>query len=167
MLFSSDDPFRGSWHGALPSGRAERDALIQQAFGDLLPWGLGVNIDLFHCDPARVCDTDGLQSFVLALYDTLGMPHSGDPLLAHFSEEREAPCISLVQVLGKSLLWGHFLEGDAAVCLHLFAGDPYPPYQTAAFCQQWFAARDVNVLVQFRGPQKAAFGYLFAEEGEH
>ncbi len=163
MPFPLDNPFRGSWHGALTSDVSVVDALVQEAFQELLPWGLGVNIDLFGCDPTRICDRDVLRAFVLDLCNQMGVHHSDNLLLTPFDEDRSIPSISLVQVLGKSVIWGHCLGPDAAVCLHLFSCNPYLPYQTAALCQQWFAARDVNVSVAFRGPHKAIFGYLFAE----
>jgi hypothetical protein len=162
MLFPFNH-FRRSWHGAPASDVSTVDTLIQKTFRDVLPWGLGADIDLLNCDPLHICDVDVIRGFLTDLGDKLGEPHLGDPLLlAHLGPSN----LALTQQCGTCVIWGSFLGPDAAVCFHIFSGKPYPPYSVAVLGQQWFAARDVNISVLFRGPYKAAFGYLFAEEGE-
>lgn len=75
---------------------------------------------------------------------------------------------TLLQLIETSNITSHFIEQDNAGCLTLFSCASYPPYAAAAFCQQWFEAKEVEVGVTFRGPTRSrhVHGQTPTGEGE-
>lgn len=163
MFWNIDRPFRGSWHGPAADVSAS-DALIEEAFGELIPSLLEARIDLFECDLASIASTAGIETFVRAMGTRIGMPSSADLYLKRFEEHGPAARPIFFLLSETSLVFGSCLAQQRAMCLNVFSSNFYPPYLTATVCQKWFAARDVTVSIGFRGPHRAAFGYLLEAE---
>lgn len=163
MFLNFDGPFRGNWHGPAVDVLAS-DALIQEAFGELLPSLLETRVDLFTCDPTSLANLEGIETFARAMSTRIGMPSSADFHLTRLSEPEPAACIAFSLLSQTGSIFGYCLEQQRAICLNAFSCSFYPPYLTAAFSQNWFTACDVTITIGFRGPHAAAFGYLLEIE---
>lgn len=148
----------GHWRGGADVGTlVRRDALIQQRFAREHPWGLEASIDLFWCHPERIRDPEYIRAFAVAQCDFIHMQRYGEPLIVHFGKEAHLSGYTLVQLIETSNITAHFIDqatqkqGNAG-CLNIFSCAVFSPYAAAAFCQEWFGAQEVEVVVTFRGP---------------
>jgi S-adenosylmethionine/arginine decarboxylase-like enzyme len=129
---------------------ARRDAAIRAEFKELDPWGLAIAIDLGSCDPQHIRDPAHIERFVMALCDLITMRRYGDPIIVRFGADPRVSGYSLVQLIETSLISGHFAEESNAAYIDIFSCKPYPPYQTAVFCCDWFGAITARVQVTLR-----------------
>lgn len=143
---------QGGWQGALPAVLIGRDALLGEQFQSEGHWGVDTAIDLFDCDPVAIRDAPTIKAFTLALCDQIAMRRYGDPRLVHFGQDERVSGFSLSQFIETSDISAHFINQSNAVCLNIFSCKMYPPYQAAAFCQEWFRAQACQLTVTFRGP---------------
>jgi S-adenosylmethionine/arginine decarboxylase-like enzyme len=140
------------WSGDLDGSIADKDALLLSAFEREQPWGMDTAIDLFDCDPERLRDRNVIHSFTIDLCETIHMRRYGEPRIVHFGDEPRVSGYTLAQLIETSAITGHFIEQANAACLNIFSCSAYPPFQTAALCQEWFGARLARLSVVFRGP---------------
>ena len=135
----------------------KRDALLLKQFASERPWGMEVAIDLFWCNPASIRDPENIRAFAIALCDVIQMHRYGEPLIVHFGKEERVSGYTLVQLIETSNITAHFIdhatpEQGNAGCLNIFSCASFPPFAAAAFCQEWFEAKEIEVAVTFRGP---------------
>jgi S-adenosylmethionine/arginine decarboxylase-like enzyme len=157
------------WRGNADAGTlARRDVLLRRQFHQEHPWGLEASIDLFWCHPERIRDPEHIRAFAVALCDCIQMHRYGEPLIVHFGKEAHLSGYTLVQLIETSNITAHFIDqatqkqGNAG-CLNIFSCAVFSPYAAAAFCQEWFGAQEVEVVVTFRGPIQPS---THATEGE-
>jgi len=107
--------------------------------------GLAVSIDLVGCDARAIRDAGQIRRFVTALCDRIAVRPCGEPIVAHLGAG-----YSLVQLLERSLISGHFEEAAGDAYIDIFSCEPYSPYQAAEFCRTWFGAAEMRMNVVLR-----------------
>ena len=147
------------WRGKPGEDHLRRDALLLEQFESEHAWGMEASIDLFWCNPASIRDPEHIRAFALALCDFIQMHRYGEPLIVHFGKEEHLSGYTLVQLIETSNITAHFIDqptpdqGNAG-CLNIFSCASFAPYAAAAFCQEWFGAKEVDAVVTFRGPRR-------------
>ena len=114
------------------------------------PWGMAAAIDLGGCNPQAIRDPERITRFVIALCDLIEMRRFGEPIVVRFGADPKVCGYSLAQLIETSLISGHFAEESDAAYIDIFSCKPYPPYQAAEFCRQWFGATTVRVSLALR-----------------
>lgn len=145
------------WQATPPDELVQRDQVVREQFAQERRWGMEASIDLSWCDPARISDPTMIHAFAVALYGFIGMRRYGEPLIVHFGQEERVSSYTLVQCMETSHITAHFMDRATRThgnvgCLNIFSCASFAPYAAAAFCQQWFGAREVEAAVTFRGP---------------
>ncbi len=126
------------------------DAKILAEYRARAPWGMAAAIDLGGCDPQAIRDPERITRFVIALCELIEMRRFGEPLVVRFGADPNVCGYSLAQLIETSLVSGHFAEESDSAYIDIFSCKPYPPYQAAEFCRQWFGATTVRVSLALR-----------------
>lgn len=114
------------------------------------PWGMSASIDLYHCNPEIIRNSEKIKKFVLELCDLIKMKRFGEPIIVDFGEEERVCGFSMMQLIETSLISGHFANQSNAVYIDIFSCKKYPPAKTAQFCKEFFEATEINITVTFR-----------------
>ena len=127
-----------------------QDELILRRFQQENPWGMATSIDLYDCNADSIRSAEKIRAFVDALCTLIDMKKFGPTVVVEFGEDPRVSGYSMTQLIETSLISGHFANQSNAAYLDIFSCKAYPPYVAAAFAQEFFEARQMNVSIQFR-----------------
>jgi len=112
-------------------------------------FGQELILNLYECDLAKISSEDEIRTFVTALCDdVIHMKRYGEAQIPHFGHENPITSgYSLVQLIETSSVTGHFSEYKRSAYLNVFSCVYFDPEKTAAFCQDFFGAKRVEVTL--------------------
>ena len=134
---------------AQPIG-SENDETIMRRYERENPWGMATSVDLYECNPDSIRSAGKIRAFVDALCQMIEMKPFGPTVVVDFGEDPRVSGYSMTQLIETSLISGHFANQSNAAYLDIFSCKAYPPYVAAAFAQEFFEARQMNVSIHFR-----------------
>lgn len=130
--------------------KLEDDQKILEKCNESDVWGLATSIDLYYCDPALIRSADDIRRFVKELCELTEMRTYGPCEVVHFGEDPRVAGFSMMQLVETSLISAHFANQSGAVYLDIFSCKIYPPVKAALFAKDFFKAKDMRIVVNFR-----------------
>lgn len=97
-------------------------------------WGVELQIDLSHCNPAVITSGDALKRFALELCAAIDMEPYGAPIAERFAlHDPDAAGYSVVLLITTSLISGHFSDRLHTAYINVFSCKPFDPRKAAEF----------------------------------
>ena len=112
-----------------------------------MSWGLSSCIDLYHCDPKTIRDSERIKQFVIELCELIQMKRFGATQVVHFGEDDRVAGYSMTQLIETSLISAHFANLTNATYLDVFSCKHYDPKGVAEFAKAFFKAQRYNLRV--------------------
>jgi len=112
---------------------------MAELIGEGAAWGMSTSVDLHGCRPETIRSRERIQRFVVELCELIGMRPVGDCQIVHFGEGRMAG-FSMLQLIEKSLISGHFANDTNRAYLDIFSSKAYDPTVVEKFARRYFRA---------------------------
>lgn len=114
------------------------------------PWGVQTSVDIYHCDPVLIRDSNEIKQFVYQLCELINMKRHGECQVVHFGEDEKVAGFSMIQLIETSLISGHFANATNAVYLDVFSCKHYEPRRVAEFAISYFKGDHYRMQTAFR-----------------
>lgn len=114
------------------------------------PWGISTHIDLYGCNPKTIKNAIKIKKFVRELCELIEMKRFGETVIINFGENPRVSGYSMTQLIETSLISAHFANQSGAAYLDVFSCKGYPPYKAAKFAKDFFRAKRMEIIVNFR-----------------
>jgi len=108
-------------------------------------WGLLTSIDLHHCNPDLIRNSEAIKQYVDELCQLIKMKKFGDTQVVHFGEDEKVAGFSMIQLIETSLISGHFANQTNHAYIDIFSCKYYDPQVAADFTQEYFKAKDIKI----------------------
>lgn len=110
-------------------------------------YGQELILNLYDCDLEKISSEKYIRSFAIQLCDDIiKMKRYGQPLVPHFGHGNPITTgYSLVQLIETSSVTGHFSEHNHSCYLNIFSCAWFDMEKTAAFCQDYFEAKRIEI----------------------
>ena len=112
-------------------------------------WGLSAMIDLYGCDSELIKSFEDIKKFVTDLCLYIDMKKYGETLVERFAEGYYEG-VSMLQFIETSSITAHFDERENRAFIDIFSCKHFDPKKTAAFCQDFFKAKDSKLYAFLR-----------------
>ncbi|HCR52173.1 TPA: S-adenosylmethionine decarboxylase [Candidatus Kaiserbacteria bacterium] len=112
-------------------------------------FGQELIINLYDCDLAKIASEKEIRKFVVTLCDdVIKMVRHGEAQIPHFGHDNPITSgYSLVQLIETSSVTGHFSEHKRSAYLNIFSCAWFDAEKAAAFTQDFFGAKRVEVTL--------------------
>ena len=112
-------------------------------------YGQELILNLYDCNLKKISSEKHIRNFVITLCDkVIKMKRYREPQIPHFGHENPITAgYSLVQLIETSSVTGHFSEYKRSCYLNIFSCAWYDAEKTAAFCQDFFEAKRMDVTL--------------------
>jgi len=112
-------------------------------------FGQELIINLYDCDEAKITSADEIKKFAITLCDNvIHMVRHGEPQTPHFGHDNPITSgFSLVQLIETSLISGHFSDHKRSAYINIFSCAWFDSEKAAAFTQDFFGAKRVEVTL--------------------
>jgi len=108
-------------------------------------WGLLTSIDLHHCNPDLIRNSEAIKQYVDELCQLIKMKKFGDTQVVHFGEDERVSGFSMIQLIETSLISGHFANQTNHAYIDIFSCKYYDPQVAADFTQEYFKAKEIKI----------------------
>lgn len=112
-------------------------------------FGQELIINLYDCNLKKISSDKEIEKFVVKLCDdVIKMKRYGEMLIPHFGHDNPITSgYSLVQLIETSSVTAHFSEYKKSVYLNIFSCAYFDPEKAAAFSQEFFQAKHIQVTL--------------------
>jgi len=108
------------------------------------PFGIELQLDLYHCNPDFIRDSRKIKDFTLELCSLIKMKRFGEPIIVRFGEDPRITGYSLCQLIETSLISAHFAESTNSAYLNVFSCKAFNPNKVITFAKKYFEATRVE-----------------------
>ena len=110
-------------------------------------YGQELVLNLYDCNAKKISSADEIRRFIIELCDNvIRMKRYGEPLIPHFGHDNPITAgYSMVQLIETSSVTGHFSEYKRSAYINIFSCAWYDMEKTAAFVQEFFEAKRIDV----------------------
>ncbi len=113
-------------------------------------WWMATSVDIYWCNPDLIREADYIKSYVKELCDLIDMRRFWDTQVVHFWEDEKVAWFSMTQLIGTSLISGHFANKTNASYLDIFSCKEYDPKVMADFSLDFFKWEYYKANVNYR-----------------
>jgi len=113
-------------------------------------WGQEIAIDLYDCDPEIIRSHRKITEFVIKLCKLIKMKRYGKCHVVNFGEEERVAGYSMFQLIETSNVSGHFANATNNAYINIFSCKEFDEKVVEDFCVEFFKAKDVRSIVNYR-----------------
>lgn len=114
------------------------------------PWGVLTSVDIYQCHAGLIRDKNEIKAFTRQLCDRIGVKGCGECQVVHVGEDEKDAGLSMVQLIGKTMVSGHFATASNTAYLNVLSCGYYDPREVAEFAVSFFKGNYYKIQTALR-----------------